>query len=76
MPAPQGFEYIARKSGDVVISHEGREVTTLRKVTAAKFLKDVKDGDEQELMARLTGNFKRGNERSVSRKAGARDRRR
>ncbi len=73
MPAPQGFEYVARKNGDVVISHQGRAVTTLRKVTAAKFLKDVKDGDQQELMARVTGDFKRGNDRKASRKSRGRD---
>lgn len=67
MPAAHGFEYAARKSGEVVISYEGRAVTTLRKDVAARFLKDVKGGDEQELMARVTGNFKRGNERRRSR---------
>ncbi len=30
---------------------------------ADEFVADVGDGDEQELMARLTGNYKRGNER-------------
>jgi hypothetical protein len=63
MPAPEGFEFEARKSGEVAIFHHGRLATTLRKETAARFLKDAKTGDPQELMARATGNYKRGNER-------------
>jgi hypothetical protein len=62
MPGPEGFDCFARKSGDVVISHHGKLVTTLRKAAAAKFLEDVKTGKPQELMARATGHYKRGNE--------------
>lgn len=65
MTAPDGFEWSRRKSGDVVISHHGRVATTLRGRRAAEFMVDVLDGDEQELMARLTGNYKRGNEREA-----------
>ncbi|WP_235547392.1 MULTISPECIES: hypothetical protein [unclassified Nocardioides] len=62
--APQGFEY--RVLGDtVVISHHGRRATTLRGATARRFLVDVEAGDPQELMARATGNYKRGNERTA-----------
>ena len=32
---------------------------------AAKFLTDVERGDPQQVMARATGNYKRGNERNV-----------
>ncbi|MEJ7757607.1 MAG: hypothetical protein WKF83_16020 [Nocardioidaceae bacterium] len=32
---------------------------------AGKFLSEVEDDDPQELMARLTGNYKRGNERTA-----------
>jgi len=67
MPAPEGFEFALRKSGEVAIFHHGRLATTLRKETAARFLKDVTTGDPQELMARATGNYKRGNERKASR---------
>jgi hypothetical protein len=35
----------------------------LRGAVAGRFLVDVQDRDPQELMARLTGNYKRGNER-------------
>ncbi len=46
-------------------STAGRHATTLRGVAAADFLDDVERGDPQELMARLTGNYKRGNEREA-----------
>lgn len=58
-----GFEWEARKSGDVIIRHHGKTAATLRGVRAEEFLVDVESADDQELMARLTGNYKRGNER-------------
>jgi hypothetical protein len=60
---PENFEWSRRKNGDVVISHHGRVATTLRGRRADEFVADAGDGDEQELMARLTGNYKHGNER-------------
>lgn len=60
---PEGFDYVKRKSGDVVISHHGREATVLRGAAAARFLQQVEAGDPQQVMARATGNYKRGNER-------------
>jgi hypothetical protein len=62
--ADLGFEFATRKSGDVVISRDGVIVTTIRGKAAAKFLTDVARGDPQQVMARATGNYKRGNERS------------
>lgn len=62
MPPPEGFTYLLR-GADVVISHHGRPAATLRGRRAAEFLTDVESGDPQELMARLTGNYRRGNER-------------
>ena len=68
MGRPQDFEWSRRKNGDVVISHHGRIATTLRGRRADEFVEDVDDGrDGQELMARLTGNYKRGNERDARR---------
>jgi hypothetical protein len=61
--APGGFTYEVRSSGEVVIRHHGRIATTLRGRRADAFLDDAAHGDEQELMARLTGNYRRGNER-------------
>lgn len=63
-----GFTYRTRKNGDVEIVHHGRLATTLRGRDAVDFLQDVEDStdvDAQQLMARLTGNYKRGNERTA-----------
>lgn len=62
MPRPSGFDFIVRGE-QVVISHHGRTATTLRGRRAQAFLEDVETEDAQELMARLTGNYRRGNER-------------
>ncbi|MCP3991495.1 MAG: hypothetical protein GY724_20645 [Actinomycetia bacterium] len=65
MAKPTGFDWTQRKNGDVVITHHGRVASILRGQTATSFVDDVAAGDGQELMARLTGNFKRGNERQA-----------
>lgn len=62
MGTPTGFDY-RRRGTEVLITHHGRPATTLRGRRAADFLEDVESGDPQELMARLTGNYKHGNER-------------
>jgi len=64
MARPEGFTFEHRKSGEVVIRHHGRIAATLRGKKAEKFLRDVETTDQQHVMARLTGNYKRGNERS------------
>lgn len=63
MTKPSGFEYSSRSNGEVVITHHGRVATVLRGHRAEKFLEAVESGDRQQLMARATGNYKRGNER-------------
>lgn len=63
MGEASGFVWSRRKNGDVVIEHHGRRAATLRGQRAQEFLDDVALADEQDLMARLTGNYKRGNER-------------
>jgi len=63
----EGFEWSRRKNGDVVICHHGRVAATLRGRRADQFVEDVGDVDGQALMARLTGNYKRGNERQAQR---------
>lgn len=60
------FAWQATKDGRVRISWRGRVVTTLTGAAAARFLHQAEGADEeaaQLLMARATGNFKRGNER-------------
>lgn len=64
-----GFAYRARKGGHIEILHHGRLAATLRGDDAADFLVELDTTDEagaQQLMARLTGNYKRGNERLAS----------
>jgi hypothetical protein len=61
----EGFAYVMRKNGDVVISHHGRVATTLRAAAAREFLDAVNAGEPQDVMARVTGNYKRGNERQA-----------
>ncbi|MBO9624860.1 MAG: hypothetical protein J7484_00635 [Microbacterium sp.] len=65
MGAPSGFEFAVR-GDDVVIRHHGRAATVLRGARAAQFLADVEHGDPQLLMAKVTGNYRRGTERTAS----------
>jgi hypothetical protein len=67
---PLGFSFRRRKTGEVQVLHHGRLAATLRGSQAAVFLADAaqaSEADVQQLMARLTGNYKRGNERAASR---------
>ncbi|CAN00333.1 hypothetical protein [Clavibacter michiganensis] len=61
---PDGFEYVVR-GDDVVIRHHGRVASTLRGSAARRFLAQVEAGDAQQIMARATGDYKRGNERTA-----------
>ncbi len=63
MPKPTDFSFERRKNGDVVISHRGRFATVLRGKRADRFLARLTEANSQDLMARATGNYKRGNER-------------
>jgi len=65
MSAASGFRFARRDDGSVVISHHGRRAATLRGARAAAFLAEVVAGDDQLVMARWTGNYKRGNERAA-----------
>lgn len=64
-----GFTWRERKTGDVEILRRGRVVTTLRGTAALAFLVEAESApaeDAQQLMARVTGNYRRGNERTAS----------
>ncbi len=64
-----GFTFRTRKNGDVEILHRGRLASTLRGVDAEDFRQEAPDestADAQQLMARVTGNYKHGNERLAS----------
>ena len=61
-----GFAWRRRKDGGVEILHRGRLASTLRGNDAADFLAEAQGSeliDLQPLMARITGNYKHGNER-------------
>ena len=60
-----GFSWIERKSGEIIVEHDGRPAAVLRGRRASDFLEEIRSGDEQEVMARVTGNYKRGNERQA-----------
>jgi hypothetical protein len=65
MPRPHGFDYVAHPDGTVRITHAGHPATTLRGARARQFLDEVAATDPQLVMARWTGNYKRGNERTA-----------
>ncbi|MDG4783046.1 hypothetical protein O7614_25620 [Micromonospora sp. WMMD961] len=64
MGAAAGFRYVQRADGTVVITHHGRVAGALRGARAAEFLAEV-DDDPQLVMARWTGNYRHGNERTA-----------
>ncbi len=64
-----GFTYRVRKDGAVEILHRGRLASTLRGNDAEDFKQEAPDeatAEAQQLMARVTGNYKHGNERTAS----------
>ncbi|MCX2183004.1 hypothetical protein KV205_21085 [Streptomyces sp. SKN60] len=65
MPPPRGFTYEQHTDGTVVVVHHGRTAATLRGARAQKFLAEVESGDQQLVMARWTGAYKIGNERTA-----------
>lgn len=65
MSEPSGFSYKTRGDGTVIILHRGRAAATLRGGRAAKFLAEVDTDDDQLTMARWTGAYKIGNERTA-----------
>jgi len=65
VPAPEGFEFRVDGADTVTVLHHGKVAARLRGGTAARFLDEVERGDAQLLMARVTGNYRRGNERAA-----------
>lgn len=63
-----GFTHVVRKSGEVVVTHHGVTAALLRGRAAERFLADIERSDDPQLvMARVTGNYRRGNERAAAR---------
>ncbi len=62
-----GFTFTI-KSGEVSIFHRNKKATTLRATKAVDFIQEADElsfAEMQQLMARLTGNYKHGNERTA-----------
>lgn len=60
------FDYQITKDKRVLLYYDNKLIKTLSGKSAKKFITDVEGLDwyeEQLLMAKATGNFKRGNER-------------
>jgi len=72
-PDPLGdepFTFLSRADGTILIRYRGAPVTVLRGKAAERFASRLSGADPpaaQQLMARATGNFKRGNERAGKR---------
>ncbi len=63
--ADEPFSWFARADGAIVIRYHQAPVTLLRGRAADRFATRIALADDpgaQQLMARATGNFKRGNE--------------
>jgi hypothetical protein len=63
------FSYQATKKGTVIIYYEGKQIKIVKDSEAERLIariKEVEDNvkDVQLLLAKITGNFKRGNEKS------------
>lgn len=66
MPLPTGFTWSARKNGELAISRDGRVVTLVRHRAAERLtarLAAATEDEVQQVLARATGNYRRGNER-------------
>jgi hypothetical protein len=65
--AADPFDYRVSKLGAVIVSRGGRVVMTVRGGDAARLIIALQRADEsqvQHLLARASGNYRRGNERS------------
>jgi hypothetical protein len=61
-----GFSFCRLKTGELEVMHCGRRAATLRGRDAEDFVAEIQglgSAEEQQLMARITGNYKHGNER-------------
>lgn len=74
MPYPDNpdeqFDYQITKDKKALIYWQGKLVVTLAGKNAEKFIRQIEGADDDEaqlIMARVTGNFKRGNEREGKR---------
>ena len=72
--AGEPFSFLARSDGSIVVRYHEAPVTLRRGKGAERFAARMSAANDaaaaQQLMARVTGNFKRGNEREGSRRGG------
>ena len=62
----QPFTCTVRKDGSIDVSHEGRSVMVVTGADAARLARKLAGARAEEVqmaLAKITGNFKRGNER-------------
>lgn len=61
------FRFRQNKNNTVFLDYNGKQVKILKGKDAEKFLKKMNDAEDEKsrqlIMAKITGNFKRGNER-------------
>jgi hypothetical protein len=63
-----GFSYRVRKCGGIEVLRHGRIASTLRGAAAIDLHREVQaasGAEAQQIMARVTGNYRRGNERTA-----------
>lgn len=62
------FDYQITKDGKIMISYNGKQVKVMKGKQAEKLIARLDELDEYDIqleLARVTGNFKRGNERQM-----------
>ncbi|SFC29689.1 hypothetical protein SAMN04488168_103156 [Bacillus sp. 491mf] len=62
------FAYQITKKGTVIIYYGGKQIKIVKDREAERLIAKIKEGDDnitavQLLLAKITGNFKRGNEK-------------
>ena len=66
-----GFTFLITKQGLVMVYHHGKLATRLNGKKASQFecqMKTCTFSEQQQLMARVTGNYKHGNEKIAKNK--------
>lgn len=66
------FAYVPSKEGRVFLYYQGKLVRTLNGDKANRFLAEIEDAGDTEvqlLMAKITGNFKRENEKQSAKRS-------
>ncbi len=64
-----GFSYKITKNNQVFVYRNSKKITILRGSNAIEFIEEeqsLDDNELQQILARLTGNYKRGNEKLAS----------